>query len=316
MQLEFEEFIINLAEHINHLANDIYDLRGLKPLDEPKFKCEVLDSPSKFTLPGIAPENDAILMVSNKEFPDFVDRAVANSLQAQRILSDQAAAVVLAPIYEGRFINLSYAVWQKHRHLSNFRLFRKIQKNRLETRIYSWLHQVAKDSIVRSLDKSAVDICIRSPLECITANSKLSSSLRRKANQAIQTLDSGHWNPVTILQHSDFWLGNVLLLKTTSRSPVNDYGFCVIDWGGALCNGVPVIDMVRYSISSNVTDQIARSELLKYFDTIQIAPEELPYYLLISLGRIGLNLEQFPEYRYLDSCEKNFAYMQKIGLTI
>lgn len=314
MKLQFEGFIIDLVKHINNVADDRFDISGLRLLEHPNFKDEVLDAPIKFILPGVKPDNDAVLMVSNNKFPDFVDRAVVNSLQAQRNLSSRAAVVVLSPIYEGRFLNLSYAVWQKHRPLSKVKLFRKFQKIRLESKIFLWLHQIAKDTVVHDLEKSTIDNCIRAPLECIESNSKLSSGLRQNAEQALQYLGSGRWNPVSILQHSDFWLGNILLLKNTPRSSMNYYGFCVIDWGGAQYNGVPVIDMVRYSVSANVTAQKARSELLKYTNTVQILPDELTYYLLISLGRIGLNLEQFPKNRYLDSCEKNFAYMQKLEL--
>ena len=316
MHLDHEEYILDLVDHVNSLTNEKFDVRGLKPIGNPAFKNEVLDTSSKYFLPGVTPEYDAVLMVSQKAYPDSIERAVNNSREARHILSDRSSAVVLTPINDGRFIGLSYAVWPEHRPVSRFRLIRKFQKRWLEPKIFSWLHEAAKDSVVRNLDEESVDQYIRSPLECVAANTRLSDKLRSIATHALQILDSRQWNPVTILQHSDFWLGNVLLLKNRARSTDNKFGFCIIDWGGALIDGVPVFDMIRFCISFRIPLPRVRRELLKYVDTIQLSPEELIYYLVVALGRVGLNLEQFPENRYLEMCESNFSYLQTVGIEV
>lgn len=316
MHLDYEEYIIDLVDHINNLTNVKFDIRGLKPIDDLGFKNEVHDSPSKFYLPGVRPENNAVLMISQKAFPDLIDRAVNNSRLARDVLSDQQSAVILEPLNEGRFLGLSYAVWPEHRPLSSFRLIQKFQRMWLEPKCFLWLQCMAKDSMVRNLDKKSVDQYIRSPLECVAANQRLSDNVRSYATKALQNLDTRQWIPITILQHSDFWLGNTLLLKNGARSSGNKFGFCVIDWGGALIDGVPAFDLVRYCISTRVSSSRAREELLRYAQTIQIEQRELMYYLICALGLIGMNLEQFPEDRYLKMCESNVSYLQKLSIKV
>ena len=103
-------------------------------------------------------------------------------------------------------------------------------------------------------------------------------------------------------------------MKNGTRSSGNEFGFCVIDWGGALIDGAPVFDLVRYCISIRISLPRARKVFLNYVETTQIEPRELFYYLICALGLIGLNLEQFPEHRYLEMCESNVSYLQTLGI--
>jgi hypothetical protein len=316
MYSEDKEFILDLIEHINNFTIEKFDALGLKPIGDPDFKNEVHDTPSKFYLPGIEPKDNAVLMVSRKAHPDSIERAVNNSRLARSALSDQLAAVILEPIKEGRFRDLSFAVWPEHRPISNFRIIRKFQKRGLEPKVFSWLQDMTENSKVRNLDENFVEQHIRSPLECIVTNSGLSDNVRPYAAKALQQLETSQWIPVTTLQHSDFWVGNILLLKNPTQSPNNKFGFCIIDWGGALINGAPVFDLVRFCISSRVSLTRSRKVFYEYMQTTEIRPEELIYYLVCGLGLIGMDLGQFPEDRYLEMCEQNVSFIQKLEIKV
>ncbi len=316
MQLQNKEYILDLVDHVNNLTHKKYNVQKLKPIGDPSFKNETLDSPYKYYLPGIKPENDAVLMVSREAFPDFIERAVNNSRKAHALLSDQLSSVVLEPANDGRYRDLSYAIWPEHRPISDSRLIRKLQKKWLDPKVFTWLNGIAKDSMNQNIDEKSVDQFISTPLECIATNPQLSDNIHSYATKALQHLNTKKWTPITILQHSDFWLGNILFLKKTTRSSANNFGFCVIDWGGAQTHGAPVFDLVRYCISTHVSISRAREEFLRYAKTIQIEPRELIYHLICALGQIGMNLEQFPENRYLEMCEGNVSFIQTLGLEV
>lgn len=307
-------FILDLIKHINDLTDEKFDALGLKPIGDPDFKNEVHDSPSKFYLPGINPKDNAVLMVSRTAYPDSIEQAVNNSRKARIALSNHLAAVILEPTKEGRFRGLSFAVWPEHRPISNFRIIRKFQQRELEPKVLSWLQDMTEHSKIRNLDEDFVVLYIRSPLECIVTNSGLSDNVRSYAIKALQQLETSQWVPVTTLQHSDFWLGNILFLNNPSQSPNNKFGFCIIDWGGALINGAPVFDLVRFCISSRLSLTRSRKAFQEYMQTTQIRPEELFYYLTCAQGLIGMDLGQFPENRYLEMCEQNISFIQKLEI--
>ncbi len=318
VQLVYQEHILDIVTHANNLTGTLFDVRGLKPVARPDFRDEIQDSPSVFYLPGFASENNTVLIVSQDSHPNFIERAVNNIRIAHDVLSDHCSAVVLEPIVASRHHGLSYAIWPEHRAISKFRLIRAVQKRWLSPRVIKWLSRVAVDSINRDFDNEFVERSFRAPLENVTANPKLPNKLRSSASKGLQYLASTQWFPVTVLQHSDFWLGNILLLKNQSRpSPSsNKFGFYVIDWGGATVGGAPAFDLVRYCISVGMPLQRARQELLAYAQAIQITPEELIYYLIIALGQIGMNLEQFPENRYVDLCVRVFNYTEAMGFSL
>lgn len=316
MHLDNEEIIPDLVKHINNLTNDKFDMCGLKQIGDPAFKDAIHDTTSKFFLPGVTPETDAVLMVSRKEYPDSMDRAANNTRKAQNVLSSSCSGVVVTPIIDGYFAGLSFVVWPKHQPLSSSRIIRKFQKKWLEHRVFSWLIEIAKDSMVRDLDEKSIDQYLRSPLECVALNLRQSDNVRSHAKKALQHLNTKQWKPVTILQHSDFWLGNILLLKKNSQFSNNPFGFCVIDWGGALTEGAPIFDMVRFCISSGISLSRARKEFLRYSQAIGVEAKELIYFLICALGLIGMNLEQFPENRYLKMCEDNVLYLESMSFDV
>ncbi len=169
----------------------------------------------------------------------------------------------------------------------------------------------------QNIDEKSVDQFVSPPLECIATNPHLSDNIHSYATKALRNLNTKKWTPITVLQHSDFWLGNILFLKKNNRSSANTFGFCVIDWGGAQTQyGAPVFDLVRYCMSTNISISRAREEVLRYAKTIQIEPRELIYHLICALGQIGMNLEQFPENRYLKMCEGNVSFMQALELEV
>jgi hypothetical protein len=66
MQLAQEEHFLKIVAHANNLTGALFDARGLKPVARPDFRNEIQDSPSILYLPGVAPENEAVLIVSQK----------------------------------------------------------------------------------------------------------------------------------------------------------------------------------------------------------------------------------------------------------
>ena len=132
----------------------------------------------------------------------------------------------------------------------------------------------------------------------------------------MEYLEAGNWLPFTVIQHSDFWYGNILLINAVTNSASNEFGFYIIDWGGALLDGAPVFDLVRYCMSMGVSKKRARNEFLKYALAIEIVPRELAYYLVIALGKIGMNLEQFPEKRYVEMSAQAVAYLTSLELDV
>ena len=229
MRLDFEEYIIDIIEHVNAARADRFLCAGIKRMAAGNAVKTVKDSPSIYLVPGILVKDDAMLKISNQEFPESVDREVQKSRVARSVLSDDLAVVVPSPIFDGRFMGRSYAIWPKYRPISDRKIIRAVQKTRLYANLFAWLRGVAEVSINRNLSAAVVDQRCRLPLEHVRENRKHSDELRSSADLALRLLGKGEWHPVGILQHTDFWLGNILLPRFSQRSLGNKFGFFAID---------------------------------------------------------------------------------------
>jgi len=269
------------------------------------------DNPCIYVVPGVLAEDDGILKMSNQEFPDVVDKEVRKSAAARGLLSEELAMVIPTPIVAGRFMERSYAIWPRYRPISSHRLRRAVQKRSLNGNLFAWLRGVAEVSINRNLI-SANARC-RMALEHVRENHKQSERIRSKAERALRRYETGDWRPVSVLQHGDFWLGNVLLPRSPRGSLGNRFGFFAIDWGGSLVDGAPGFDLLRLCLSAGIPLRRGRKEFLKYMQSIQLDAEAMIFEVLVALGFIGTHLDQFPEENYLAMCNSCIDYLGAIG---
>ena len=121
----------------------------------------------------------------------------------------------------------------------------------------------------------------------------------------------------TVAEHGDFWTGNVLFRRTLPRNLSPFIGdFVVIDWRGSNIRGYPCSDLVRYCLSCYPPQSIHVGNALRNYNaSLEIENFQVGIYLLASVGRLGLNLDQFPRDRYLVLCERIFNLMGAHGLT-
>ena len=307
-----EKQIREFVDYLNQRREGIYNFSGLRPLGKANEINLVSDSPDKYYLPGLHERDNAVLMVSNKQFPDFIARATDIIKQIRQMVTEGPRDTILNTVAEGYFKGQSFAVWLEYQPLSEHKIIRAIQKRFIHGKVFSFLRQLAKDGLTADLTPEKIIEHIDAPLRCVAENSRQSNQIRSHSEKALKKLDAGEWVPVTTIQHSDFWLGNILLQKSKHRPLKNDYGFYVIDWSGASLNGAPIFDFIRYCMSSNISTARARKELLKYSQFIDVSQDELLFYLLVALGNIGLNLEEFPEERYLKMCDNCLSYYLEI----
>ena len=249
--------------------------------------------------------NNGVLIVANRRHPDVVAKAVKKTLEAGKTAGPDAGRAVMQPIISGAFEHRSYAIWPRHKPLSRNRLLRAIQNRRLRPQVFSWLREVTRHSAAQVSAMDEMSKKYRAPLEFLINDSATSSEVRARASNALRAFQSGAWPAVTILQHSDFWLGNILLPRTNfGQSDGKRIRFYVIDWGGAELAGYPFFDLARYCISSGVPVPAARREVLRQSKILNCEPETASFYALCALGAIGLKPGFFPKERYVEMCAR------------
>lgn len=159
------------ARYINKLSSEIYNLEKLRMISGTDVAA-VTDSPDKFYLPGVLDKDDAVVMLSNSGYPDFVERSVNNALEAQKLLKGKNRSIVSEPITYGRYLGLSFAVWPEQKPISENKIIRAIQKRLIAESVFEWLRLAARDTLVGDLDETTVEEFIRKPLASIVQNPK------------------------------------------------------------------------------------------------------------------------------------------------
>ena len=306
-----DETVVDLANWASSHAGLDLDIASLSPLRRDNDGMEVTDSADVFTVKSRARRADCIILVSNAEYPDAVNDAVGRAQKVADSLLPALRENVLLPLCADYYENKSFAIYQKLVPFSKNKFVCKFQKLTFEHEVYEWLSNVAKATKAPIQDTALLESRFVAPLKYVVNEPGLSEGLRAGAGRAIGLLDRGEFAPVCIVEHGDFWLGNILLeghwpLLKRSRH------FAVIDWGAANVCGYPFVDLLRfYESTSNDMEKIKRYTA-HYCETSKIPVGDIVHYTLAAIGWLGLHRNQFPMERYIALSEGMAAMSTRV----
>lgn len=244
--------------------------------------------------------------VSGDGNPDLVARAVRNIRQIRAHLSALSAGPIVEPLQTSEVRGRSFAIWPMLGQFPEGRVKRYLVKRALRQQVLDWLASLLietkaetdaqeRDAIARNLTRMAED-------------TKHPDSLRRAAAQANARLADGRWVPVTCVQHSDLWLGNIMIAPPGSPQP-----FSVIDWAGASSRGFPFFDLCRFAISSNAPSRLVATHVGRQRRILEADRADVVSYVLSALGQMQSDLEHFPEELFRSMASETTEFAQQFS---
>jgi hypothetical protein len=261
-----------------------------------------------------SPGTRYVLFVSNEKFPSMVNRAVSRIQDARSVLTGQPKDVAEMPIDHGSWEGVSYALWLYRFPLSTNRLIVFAQKHLLAPKVLAWLTLIAQQTQQNSLTSNDLRENFFEPLRVLSSRLELGTTLTRASKIAIDRITSGDFRPVHVLQHGDLWRGNVLIKGSLELLNPLENGFIVIDWGGARVSGYPFIDLLRFSMSCNMSPKTTASHIHSMREIVRCEPVDVVSYVLCALGKLYQELEQFPERSFIKLGESLINHLVAAGL--
>ena len=293
------QYAIDIVELENQKSETKYDPGSLAALDRKNPGKEVEDSPAIFTIDGFRPEDDSIAIVSNEQFPNFVNEAVVKTNAAAKRLDQRLSRPVLCPTTTGNYGVQSYAFWPRHRPISNNRILKRVQILNLYQRAFQWLCDVAKTTQLPVEAGEELAKQYKDPLSFLLKEDYIPDAIKGIASDTLAELESGIFQPVSILQHGDFWYGNILLDKSWPFSLNSPSSFFLIDWGGANIHGYPYVDALRYLMSVGKRGSAMSHYLNLYSNNSGLSIKDISRYICAYAGFLGMHRNEFPLDRYL-----------------
>ncbi len=252
----------------------------------------------------------AILLVSPAKFPEVVFQDQAKAAAMRNYLGEELGSVILIPLAQGHILNRSYALMPFRRAYSDNRLFWALQKHRMKRQVIEWLQAV--NARYRVIAESAGDReqFIR-PLRYLNTMLAADHNIRGAASTALDRLLRGKFQPCFVPMHNDLWKGNFLQRIHEDGRCKAGYRFFIIDWRGSRINGFPIYDLVRVSLSYNLTPNELNSAIIRATAALQCDPVDALTYVTVALGEIALRVDQFPRDRFLQLARDCIMEMQR-----
>jgi len=310
VNVDFKEFVAGIVENNAERLGIDLDLSSIRLFERPGFKDAVADASSIFFVDGKDRKNDITLILSNKDFPETVRNACELAISVHQRLDANEQRHVLVPLLEGVYGGQSYAVFSRLESFSKNKALRFAQKRFLQPKIADWLAALAVQTTTYCDTPKEVERAFIEPFEYLAEESKLPNAIRKFSETYLSADIGTRFQLFTTVHHGDFWSGNIL----STRGAFPGFGFLtgdfrIIDWGTARLDGFPCIDIIRFANSSNRNTKAAGQIVRNYADAIEISHEEVALYAMASLGRLGLDRDQFPKSRFLAMTERIFDFL-------
>lgn len=306
-----EAAIAHIAAQISEIESRRVDPSSVRWIKRPDEAHAVADAPYVFSLDGEGGSCDWVVSLSNAAFPDAVAEGRARAEQARGALSEPLAKKILSTVSTGRFETCSFAVYPRLFPFSSNRILCKAQKAVTAPAIIQWLSNVAAETAGPVTSDTELQDVFQAPLSYAATETRFSEALRSASSDALKAVESGRTLPKAVLEHGDFWLGNILLETPQPWFRMRE-NFAVIDWGASRQRGYPFIDLLRFVQSAYGDNSRLKKIALVYADAIGVSARDIELYACASIGRLGLERNEFPMDRFIALAESVFVTAQRI----
>jgi hypothetical protein len=313
MALKIEDYVIDIVEIAGEKLNRSFNIESLSWISRPDNNSQVADAAMILKVKARARRHDAVLIISNPRFPNFVAGAVNKTKQVYERVQPSIKETVLLPDFHDNHGEQSFAVYPKLIPVSENRLVRRVQKHMIDSDVNEWLCELCDDTKQPAITDDDVEERLLKPLSHVSSESGFSADLRKSAEATLEAIERRDFQPAFTIQHGDFWLGNILLKSGWPFISDKKYPFSVIDWGTANLKGYPFVDLLRYALSTTKNETKICKDLHSYSRRRDIPLRQLPDYVCASIGWLGLHRDNFPMERYVSSSEELFLMASRFG---
>jgi hypothetical protein len=262
--------------------------RGFGSVEPMGLARKSADTSDKYLVRDRLGQPAAVLSLSPAERPHATDVAASSTRRAQSALGPRLGRVVLMPWRTGKINGIGFSVAPYHRPVSTFAPQRALERRRLLHLARRWLQDTLRHT-VRKADAHEAQSEFSAPLTALANLQGLRPDIRQRAAAELRALDAGHWQPRLALAHYDLWQDNFLWAPDD-----NEFGFVVIDWGGARAGGHAIYDLLRLALSSPANIDATLAELRAHCRILECPLEHAAGHALAALGHLALNLGDWP----------------------
>ncbi|QJF51595.1 hypothetical protein [Roseobacter ponti] len=311
MKSDFDAYITGIAKDVSGKLGNSLDVSTTRWIRPPTGEDQVRDATLAFYVDGHKRGDDVVLLISNTLFPGAVKADVACARDVAGRVSRQVSAHISAPVCEGQSGKQTYAAYSRLSPLSEFRPVRMLQKARAAKQTLPWLVQLAKETRLHRGTPEDYERVFADPLASLGGDTNVPARVRARAQEYRDFVQDRKPDLFTVVQHGDFWIGNVFF-ERRKLPDLNPYlgDFSIIDWRGARQDGYPCTDCMRFCSSLFRTGSERNSQLIaEYRSALDIPAEEFQVYCFLALGRLGTELDQFPAEKYAELCDHTLTFI-------
>lgn len=301
---ELRELVRSVGRATNRRF-EVDDPAGFTLLSKPKPDVE--DSVDVFLIRAQPRRDDSVLILSGPRHPDSVAEAAARAARIADGLPAHLAETVLRPDHQGRHGNRSFALYPRLGTFSRNRWIRYAQKRWIRSSVLEWTLEIAACSRRPVEEPKELEARFVEPLSYLAGEGEASSAMRRAANEAVEMLEGSSFVPVSVAQHGDLWLDNVLLNRGWPARRGRRFAFSVIDWGASEPRGYPFIDFLRYGLSSTRSSSWISAGLRAQRERLGLSLDAVLPHVCAGIGWLGTHRNSFPYRRYLALAETLFS---------
>lgn len=278
---------------------------GGKELERAVYLCpprKVVDDTTKILICDKKHKKVAVLICSFLKYSDLPERNFNYAVQIKKALGPEVGKIVLEPLFYGRKEGVSFAAWPYCTPISSNKVLKYIQLSRLKPVLFKWMKLSTKLTL-NNPDDGELENDFLIPLTNLLKRKELGEIICNEIYLTIKKLNSGIWKPFFVMAHNDLWLNNILLKEKWWKE------FVLIDWAGGRLKSYAIYDLVRISRDLNIPQKVFYNELAALCKILECEIEDSKSYLLSSLAHLGMNLDQFPENRYLELTKSCCNYL-------
>lgn len=284
-----------LVDELARLKERVGGPVTLAPFGDAK---ECIDSTTKVVVSAQCGQPAAVIVCSRPAAPEVASRAAKVAEEVRDVVGKELGEAIIRPIVSGHIQGRSYVLLPYCPDFSAYKPVRLAQRMLIRRPLLNWLQQ-ATASAVKAHSAADAKRSFTAALEHLEQQNLFDEGVQTEIRRSLQRIELGQWQPRHTFDHNDLWLGNVMLAPKTTMFAPSRYPFVLIDWPGANPMGYGIYDLIRIAPELKLSAAGLKKELIAHSLALQCDLEDTRGHLLAALGYLHMNIENFPERRYI-----------------
>lgn len=206
-----------------------------------------------------------VLTIARHAGTPVIRHEVAVLKRLKRSLPPRLCETIPTVLDHGEWDGVAYFGTPYYESRGHHRLVRRLARAKRARWVERWLTELALGTLEYGLTREMLETEHAETVARICADPRIADGVKSQVRASLESVRLAADRMPSVCCHGDIWAGNILWRRASN-------GAVILDWGAARWPGLPCVDLCRFLLANNRSDERVAAAVRRYCQAIDLDP--------------------------------------------